>query len=151
MPQDTVITGAQFAGALVEGGVLAVVLVAVTHLLLRYERQILFGVLLVAALAYVGFAIGGGAGAGWLLIELVGVAIYGTLGWIGLRGSLWWLAAAWALHPIWDLGLHYFGAGSSFASPLSYPIPCLSFDLVVAAYLAYRASSEVELAEKAGG
>ncbi len=31
--------------------------------------------------------------------------------------------------------LHYVGPGESFA-PISYTIPCLSFDLVVAAYIA---------------
>jgi hypothetical protein len=88
------------------------------------------------------FAVRSQAGTGWLLLELLGVAIYGMIGWIGLRGSLWWLAAAWALHPIWDIGLHYFGPGSTFVPPLRYPIPCLSFDLVVAGYLVYRASRE---------
>jgi hypothetical protein len=88
----------------------------------------------------VAFAARAGAESGWLLIELAGVVIYGSIGWIGVRGPLWWLAAAWALHPLWDIGLHYVGPGSAFVHPLRYPIPCVSFDLLVAAYLAYRAS-----------
>jgi hypothetical protein len=142
MLQNALITSAQFAGALVIGAVLALVFVGVTHLLRRYARPILFAALVVAALPYVVFALRAQAGQRWILVELVGVAIYGTISWVGLRGSLWWLAAAWALHPIWDIGLHYFGPGRSFAPPLAYPIPCLSFDLVVAGYVAYLASRE---------
>jgi hypothetical protein len=127
---------------LVEGAILALILIAVTHLLRRYTRPILFVVLLIAALAYVMFAARARAGPIWVVVEVVGVIIYGAIGWKGLRGSLWWLAAAWALHPIRDIGLHYFGSGRSFAPPLRYPIPCVSFDLLVAAYLAFRASRE---------
>jgi hypothetical protein len=127
---------------LVEGAILALILIAVTHLLRRYTRPILFVVLLIAALVYVMFAARARAGSIWIVVEVVGVIIYGAIGWKGLRGSLWWLAAAWALHPIWDIGLHYFGSGRSFDPPLRYPIPCLSFDLLVAAYLAFRASRE---------
>ena len=73
--------------------------------------------------------------------ELAGVGIYGTMALRGLRGSPWWLAAGWAAHPIWDVALHYFGPGGSFA-PEGYTITCLSFDLLVAAYVAvaYRSS-----------
>ena len=67
--------------------------------------------------------------------ELVGVAIFGGVALLGLRGSLWWIVAAWALHPLWDVGLHYLGPGRSFA-PETYTIACLSFDLLVAAYVA---------------
>jgi len=67
--------------------------------------------------------------------ELVGVAIFGGMGLLGLRGSPWWLAAGWAAHPIWDIALHYFGPGGSFA-PEAYAITCLSFDLLVAGYIA---------------
>jgi hypothetical protein len=146
MPQASLVTPAQFGGALADGAVLGIVLVVVTHLLRRYVRPILFITLLAAALAYVGFALNARAGPTWVLIELFGAVIYGAIAWKGLRGSLWWLAAAWAFHPIWDLGLHYFGPGRSFAPPLSYPIPCLSFDLLVAAYAAFRAARESRLA-----
>ena len=64
----------------------------------------------------------------------MGVAVFGGIGLLGLRGSLWWIVAAWALHPLWDVGLHYLGPGRSFA-PETYTIACLSFDLLVAAYI----------------
>jgi len=68
--------------------------------------------------------------------------IYGTLALRGLRYSPLWLAAGWAFHPLWDVALHYFGPGGSFA-PASYTITCVSFDLLVAAYvvLAYGLGS----------
>jgi hypothetical protein len=69
---------------------------------------------------------------------LLGVVVYGAMGWIGLRRSLWWLAAAWALHTVWDVGLHYLGPGRSFVSPLRCPILYISFDLLVVTHHARR-------------
>ena len=88
-----------------------------------------------AAGAYFGFAVGAGAGLIWTLVELAQVIIFGTMALLGLRGSPYWIAAGWALHPLWDVGLHYIGPGRSFA-PMTYAIACISFDLVVAAYIA---------------
>ena len=89
----------------------------------------------IAAGLYIVFAVRAGEGTLWLVGELVGVAIFGGVALLGLRGSLWWIVAAWALHPLWDVGLHYLGPGRSFA-PETYTIACLSFDLLVAAYIA---------------
>ncbi len=127
-------------GYLITGAVEALVLVVVAFLLSRFTKEIvgrslLVAVLLVAALVYIVFAVRAGEGTFWVVGELVGVGIYGTMGLLGLRGSPWWLAAAWAAHPLWDVALHYFGPGGSFA-PVGYTIPCLSFDLLVAAYVA---------------
>lgn len=43
----------------------------------------------------------------------------------------------WAAHPLWDVGLHLLGGGRDFA-PAWYAIACISFDGVVALYLAFR-------------
>ena len=61
------------------------------------------------------------------------------MGLLGVRRSPLWLAAGWALHPLWDIALHYVGPGHAFA-PETYTIACLSYDLLVAAYIvvAYR-------------
>ena len=127
-------------GYLVSGAVEALVLVVVAFLLSRFIRDIvgrslLVAVLFVAAALYIVFAVRASEGTFWVVGELVGVGIYGTMGLLGLRGSPWWLAAGWAVHPIWDVALHYFGPGGSFA-PESYTITCVSFDLLVAAYVA---------------
>jgi outer membrane protein assembly factor BamB len=97
------------------------------------ERRVLALGLLVAAAIYVGFALIG-AGPVWLLVEALGVAAYGVLAWLGLRRSPFWLAVGWALHPAWDVCLHLVGAGAAFA-PEWYAIACISFDLLVAAYI----------------
>jgi hypothetical protein len=127
-------------GLLVEGAVGAVVLIVIAFLLFRFTRDIVGRSLLViflvtAAGAYFGFAIAAGAGPIWTLVELAQVVIFGTMALLGLRGSPYWLAAGWALHPLWDVGLHYMGPGRLFA-PMTYAVACISFDLVVAAYIA---------------
>lgn len=92
--------------------------------------------LFVAAALYVVFAVRAGESTLWIASELVGVAIFGGMGLVGLFGAtMWWVVAGWALHPLWDVGLHYLGPGRAFA-PETYTIACLSFDLLVAAYIA---------------
>ncbi|MEM7051780.1 MAG: hypothetical protein AAF604_19095 [Acidobacteriota bacterium] len=90
--------------------------------------------LVVAALVYVLFALRAPDPPLWLAIEIAGVGLYGALAWLGLRGSRYWLVAGWALHPLWDVGLHLSAGGRHFA-PLWYTLPCLSFDLLVAVAL----------------
>jgi hypothetical protein len=75
-----------------------------------------------------------GTGQVWMLVELVQVVGFGTLALLGLRGSPYWLAAGWALHPFWDVVLHYAGPGHPF-TPWTYAIACVSFDWLVALYI----------------
>jgi hypothetical protein len=103
----------------------------------RYTRPILFIALLGAQAVYVHFAVRAGETPAWLALEVGGVLLFGLLAYPGLSGSAWWLAAGWALHVVWDMGLHHFGPGRRFA-PLAYPIACLSWDLLVAGYVAWR-------------
>ena len=119
---------------LVIGAVLGAAFVLTAFLRRRRTRPWLVVGLIVVALAYVWFARERPA---WLLVELAGVGVYGAVSWAGLRGSPWWIVAAWALHPVWDIVLHYVGPGRAFA-PVWYAVPCVSFDLVVAVYVAYR-------------
>jgi hypothetical protein len=107
------------------------------HAFPRHTRKVLVGALVIAALAYVVFAVQGNTSTGWLLVELLGVGLYGTLALLGLRGSAWWLVAGWAAHPVWDAALHFFGPGNAFA-PVWWTVPCVSWDLVVAGTTAYR-------------
>jgi hypothetical protein len=126
-------------GLLVEGAVGAIVLIVIAALLSRFAtdvagRSSLVIFLFAAAGAYFGFAVAAGAGLVWTLVELAQVVVFGSMALVSLRGSPYWLAAGWTLHPVWD-GLHYIGPGRSFA-PLAYAIACVSFDLLVAAYIA---------------
>lgn len=129
---------------LFEGAVGAMILSLIAFLLSRFVsdlagRTALATVLFAAAGAYFGFAFNPATPPIWLLIELLQVVAYGMFGLYGWRGSPYWLALGYALHPVWDVGVHYLGPGSSFA-PTAYAVFCLSFDWVVAAYIviAYR-------------
>jgi hypothetical protein len=130
-------SSSQIALILLNGAVGGAVCVLVAHFLRRFTREVLAAVLILAAVFYISFAASAGAGPAWIVAEVLGVLLYGGMGVAGVRGSPWWLAAGWALHPIWDMALHYFGPGHAFA-PESYAIACLSWDWVVAGYVAYR-------------
>ncbi|MFP5346343.1 MAG: DUF6010 family protein [Actinomycetes bacterium] len=124
---------------LVNGLIQAGMLVIVAWALSRWTRDIVGRALLAlmlfgAAVTYVYYAARAGQGEGWLTAELLGVALYVGFAVAGLRRSPLWLAAGWALHPVWDMALHYFGPGHAFA-PDAYAVTCLSFDLLVAAYV----------------
>ena len=124
---------------LVGGTVNGIVLVVLAFLLSRfvrdiYGRSLLVIFLFIAAGAYFGFAVGAGASGLWFLAEVVHVVVIGAMGLLGLRDSPYWIAAGWALHPLWDVPLHYIGPGHSFA-PASWAISCVTFDWVVAVYI----------------
>jgi hypothetical protein len=129
---------------LINGAISAAVAVIVPAFLLsRFTRDIigrsvLVIFLFVAAGAYFGFATLGRDVVAtqpiWMLVELAQVIVFGTLALLGLRGSPYWLAAGWALHPFWDVVLHYIGPGDSF-TPWTYAIACISFDWAVAIYI----------------
>ena len=126
-------------GMLIEGALGGAVLSLLVFLLSRFAsdirgRTVLATALFAAAGAYFGFAIVGPVPRFWVLIELLQVVVFSLFGLYGWRGSPNWLVLGWALHPLWDVGLHYIGPGHSFA-PLGYVFFCLSFDLVVAAYI----------------
>ena len=127
-------------GVLREGAIGGAVLALIAFLLSRFTREIygraLLAIFLItAAGAYFGFAVLAGVSPLWILVELVGVIVFGVMALLGLRDSAWWLALGWALHPLWDVVLHLIGPGGSFASQ-PYAIACITFDWVVAAYIA---------------
>ena len=136
-----------FRWVLLEGAIGGAVLVLLAFLLSKFVsdvagRTLLATVLFAAAGAYLGFAVTAPVSRLWLLIELLQAIAFGTLGLYGWRGPAKWLALGWALHPLWDLPLHYYGPGRNVA-PWTYAVACLSYDWVVAAYILiyYRGSS----------
>lgn len=90
--------------------------------------------LVVTALIYVVFGLFSGS-SGWVFTELLGVPIYAVFAWLGWQKSGWFLAVGWALHPVWDAGLH--DSSTPFV-PHWYIGGCIGFDLLVAAYIAVR-------------
>jgi hypothetical protein len=103
-----------------------------------FGRSVLVIWLFIAAGAYFGFATLGrdvvDTSPIWMLVEIAQVIVIGALALLGLRGSPYWLAAGWALHPLWDIVVHYIGPGSAF-TPWTYAIACISFDWLVAIYI----------------
>ena len=131
-----------FWSVLIEGAIGGALLSLIAFLLSRFVsdiagRTVLATVLFAAAGAYFGFAVVAPVSRVWLLIELLQCIAYGTMGLIGWRGSAKWLALGWALHPVWDVGMHYIGPGREIG-PWTYAIACLSFDWIVAAYILIR-------------
>jgi hypothetical protein len=96
------------------------------------EARVLALGLVVAALIYVGLALGG-KGREWLVIELAGVGLFASVAWLGLRASRWWLAVGWVAHVTWDVGLHLDRAQAVVGA--WYPLLCVGFDLVVAGFV----------------
>src|SRR5215213_31279 len=109
---------------LIEVAIGGAVLSLLAFMLSRFTRDVvgrtlLATVLFAAAGAYFGFAFEEGVSRVWVLVELLQVIAFGVLGLVGWRGPAKWLALGYALHPIWDFGLHYLGPGRSFA-PMAY-------------------------------
>jgi hypothetical protein len=126
---------------LINGAIFALVAVIIPAFLLsRFARDVigrsvLVIFLVIAAGAYFGFATVGrdlvGSNQGWILVELAQAVVFGAIGLLGLRGSPYWIAGGWALHPFWDVVVHYVGPGHTF-TPWTYAIACVSFDWLVA-------------------
>jgi hypothetical protein len=72
----------------------------------------------------------------WLWVELLGLPIYVTLAWLGLRRSPWFLVAGIAAHGLgWD-AWHYALHGAYI--PTWYVTGCLLADVGLSLYLATR-------------
>jgi hypothetical protein len=90
--------------------------------------------LIIAALIYVGFAVRGGTSPTELRQEILGLIVFTLLAVAGLR---WWpplVGIGWLLHGGWDILLHW---PVQAWVPGLYPVFCVSFDLVVAAYFLF--------------
>src|SRR3712207_5859193 len=107
-------------GLLINGVAYAAIFMVVASLISRFAgefawRSFVVLFLFIAAGVYIVFALRAGEGALWVLAEAVGLAIFGGMALLGLHGPIWWIVAGWALHPVWDIGLHYLGPGRPFA------------------------------------
>jgi hypothetical protein len=114
--------------ALLAGVVLALPYVLYAHR--TRDRRRVFGIgLLIAAAIYIVFALSRG-NLNALLVESIGVVLFGILAFLGVRYSAYFLALGWMAHIAWDLLLHPVNV-SSYA-PWWYPVACIGFDLAVA-------------------
>lgn len=96
----------------------------------RLELVLWASYLCLAAAIYVAFAL---REAGWMRLELAGLAAYSALAWYGVRRPRL-LALGWFLHAGWDAILHA-GAPDTLV-PGWYRWACLGFDVVAAIHLA---------------
>jgi hypothetical protein len=117
------------------GALLAAPIIAV-HAALPERLAVAGAALLLVSVAsvYLGFAFADGSPLR-VAIESVGVVLYGSAALIGLAGPIWIIPAALALHPVWD-GMHHPRAIGG--APIWFPPACAVFDLLVAAWIAWR-------------
>jgi hypothetical protein len=98
------------------------------------DRALYPVVIIVIALLYALFAVIGGSGDA-LLWEILPILAFVLAAVLGFRNSLWWAVLALAAHGVFDLFhaelIHNPGV------PAWWPMFCLSYDLVAAAYLAW--------------
>ncbi len=92
--------------------------------------------LVAVSFLYVGFATSAEEAGTWIGFEMTGVALYGTLAGLSLIVSPWFVVAGLALHPIWALYIHYYGAGRDFA-PGPFVWATAGFDIAAALVVAY--------------
>lgn len=119
----------------------AALTVLVALLLPAPLRAPIVGVLLgVAAGVYPGFALGGSHGpvpASERSLQWVVALLFGAVAVVGIAVSAWWLMVGWVLHTAWD-ARHHAGRHGDWV-PDGYPMFCLSYDLVLAAFAAWLA------------
>ena len=118
------------------GWILALLFINVARINPAMEQGILAAGLVLAAMAYLIMASFTGSQA-WIALESVGLLGYGLAAILGALVSPWWLAAGWLAHPVWDIYFHWLNSGALFV-PAAYVIICLSFDIIVAIYVASR-------------
>lgn len=124
------------ATALIAGFLLALLLVVIARRSAANELRLYAIGLVTAALIYGGLAVSGHATGRWLVLELIGIAAFGTVAWLAVRSRRFsLLAAGWAAHVLWDVLLHLGGMPGAAYTPGWYPWLCLSFDLVIAGAL----------------
>ena len=124
------------------GTVLAILTIWIFRMMAEKRERANYAIaLIIAALIYVGFSLFADDPR-WILVELVGVAIYLVFAILGLRYSAWFLAIGWAAHIVWDMGVHA-SPTISFV-PEWYPLLCVAYDVVIAGYIAFRNLRQVD-------
>jgi hypothetical protein len=123
---------------LVIGAVLALLIgIFATFIGLDRDRAFYPTVMIVIALYYALFAVMGGSVQA-MLAESIVIVVFVGASIAGFRMSLWLVVAALAAHGLFD-----FFHGQLFANPgvpAWWPLFCLSYDVVAAAYLAWLLS-----------
>lgn len=126
--------------ALLVGALLAVAVgLFATAVGLDRDRAFYPTVTVVVAAYYALFAVMG-ASTHALVVELVVAAVFVAAAAFGFRSSLWVVAAALALHGVFDLA--HGAIISNPGMPVWWPDFCSAYDLVAAGYLAWLLKSK---------
>jgi hypothetical protein len=121
-------------GALMAGVVLGALYLFLARRAGRMEIWLLAAGLIVAAAVYLVFALTGASSPREYRLEIIGMVIFTPM---ALGGARWWpplVGLGWLLHGAWDVLLHW---PAQAWLPGLYPVFCVSFDLVVAAYFLF--------------
>lgn len=104
--------------------------------LIRFDRDRAFypTILIVIASYYGLFAVMGGSIRA-LMFETIGITAFVLAAIVGFRFNLWWIVGALAMHGIFDCVHGYLIADPGV--PSWWPMFCLAYDVVAAAYLAW--------------
>jgi len=92
--------------------------------------------LIAVSCLYVGFAFRSDDPNSWFAVEMTGVAIFGSLAYLSIISSPWFLAVGLALHPLWAIVFHYNGSGAAF-TPGPFALANAGFDAALALYAVY--------------
>ena len=84
--------------------------------------------LIAVAFLYVGFAFRSLDPNSWVAVEMTGVAIFGSLAYMSIIFSPWFLVVGLALHPLWAIVFHYNGSGAAF-TPGPFALANAGFDV----------------------
>lgn len=106
--------------------------------------------LIAVSFLYVGFAVSAEEAGTWVGFEMTGVAIFGTLAGLAIVGSPWFVVLGLALHPVWALYIHYYGAGRDFA-PAPFVWATAGFDVAAALIVAVLVLRQRKSAGPAAG
>jgi hypothetical protein len=125
---------------LVIGGALYLIpIIGLAKLLARYIRPLHEGLffaitLILTAASYVQWAYAGGTPAEQTT-EIVGLVVFAAFAIVGVRWP-YVLAFGWVAHVFWDVLLH---PPDTLWVPSWFPPFCVGFDLLLAAYIVWRA------------
>ena len=71
----------------------------------------------------------------WITVEAVGLMLFLLFIWMAFRYSTWFVVLGWALHIVWDVGVH--PQETAPYVPYWYAWTCVGFDSVIAVYIGW--------------
>ena len=77
-----------------------------------------------------------------ITVELFGLMLFLLFIWMAYRYSFWFIALGWALHIVWDIGVH--PQETAPYIPFWYAWVCVGFDIVISIYMAWLLSRSTE-------